>query len=59
MSKAQTFAKGAANAALTGEDMSQAQARAGWSAFMPLGNFLPFSALFSHMIESLPEKVQR
>ncbi|PBB88013.1 hypothetical protein [Mesorhizobium sp. WSM3876] len=59
VSKAQTFVRGATNAALNGEELTQAQARAGWNAFVPLGNFLPFAAIFSRMIEGLPEKAQR
>ncbi|RWO88901.1 hypothetical protein [Mesorhizobium sp.] len=59
VSKAQTFVRGATSAALKGEEMTQSQARAGYSAFVPMGNFLPFSAIFAHMIDDLPERASR
>lgn len=45
------FTKGVIRSTTEGRDMAQSEMRAGWNAFVPLGNFLPFSAIFSHMIE--------
>lgn len=51
---AATFSKGAMNSALNDREMTQGELRAGWRTFMPGGNFVPLSALFSHMIEDRP-----
>ncbi|RUT88018.1 hypothetical protein EOD14_08270 [Mesorhizobium sp. M7A.T.Ca.US.000.02.1.1] len=49
------FSKGVIRSTTEGREMAQSELRAGWSAFAPLGNFLPFSALFSHLIEDRRE----
>ncbi len=45
------FAKGAMRSVGEDREMAQSELRAGWNAFVPLGNFIPFSAIFSHLIE--------
>ena len=51
-----TFTKGALDAAVNGEEMSRGELSAGYRAFVPLANFLPFAALFSHLVEDRPTR---
>jgi hypothetical protein len=53
------FSKGVIRSVAEDREMAQSELRAGWNAFVPLGNFLPFSAIFSHMIEDRRETPPR
>lgn len=51
LADASRFTKGVIRSNLEGREMAQSEIRAGYNAFVPLGNFLPFAATFSHLIE--------
>lgn len=53
---AQRFANGALEGAFEGEEMSRGELSVGYRTFVPLANFLPFTALFSHLVEDRPTR---
>ncbi len=56
---ARQFSRGLADATISGREMTQGELKAGWRAFVPLGNFLPVAALYSHLVQDRPTRAPR
>lgn len=54
----QRFARGSLGALSEDREMTKGELSAGYRAFVPLANFLPFAALFSHLVKDAPERKQ-
>lgn len=51
--------KGFIDSTVEGRDMAQSELNAAKRAFMPLGNWVPLAALFSHLIQDRPKSPPR